>query len=64
MLNYTQLLENRAETLFIEDEKYEERLIEIAEMFRGFDEAMTAFIREQGYIEDTADIDLRLTVWQ
>ena len=60
MLNYTQLLENRAETLFIDDEKYEERLIEIAEMFRGFDEAMTAFIIDQGYIEDTADIDLRV----
>lgn len=60
MLNYTELLENKAETLFIEDEKYEESLIEIAGLFHGFDEAMTAFIRKQGYIDDADDIELKV----
>lgn len=60
MFNYTELLENKAENLFIEDEKYEESLIEIAGLFRGFDEAMTEFITEHGYRDAEDDIELKI----
>ena len=42
MSQYTELLNEKAETLSPDDEGYEENLIEISALFRGFDEALTA----------------------
>lgn len=56
MSQYTEFLNNKAENLSIDDEGYEESLIEIADFFRGFDEALTAFIEEHGYTGDLGDV--------
>lgn len=55
MSQYTELLKTEAETLMPEDDDYEERLLEVAESFRGFDEALTDFIKKHGYSGDSAD---------
>ena len=58
-MNYTDLLESKAAALFADDENYEKKLIEIAGLFRGFDEAMTDFIVKNGYTGDSEDVDLK-----
>lgn len=56
MSQYTELLNIKAETLSPEDDGYEEELLKISTLFRGFDEALTAFIEEHGYKGDLADV--------
>lgn len=53
---YTELLNIKAETLSPEDDDYEERLLEVATLFRGFDVALTEFLVEQGYIGAPMDV--------
>ncbi len=57
MSEYTQVLSGIAETLSLEEEDYSEKLLDIAKMFRGFDEALTAFILRQGYSGNVDNID-------
>ena len=56
MNQYTELLSYEAETLSPDDDDYEQRLREIAKLFRGFDEALTSFMVDRGYTGDRADI--------
>ena len=56
---YTELLNEKAETLSPDDEGYEENLIEISALFRGFDEALTAFMEEHGYMGDLTDVSAK-----
>ena len=56
MSQYTELLNMKAETLSLDDDNYEEKLLEVSTLFRGFDEALTAFIEEHGYTGDLTDI--------
>lgn len=55
MTQYTELLNYEAETLSPDDEDYEKRLLEVAELFRGFDEALTVFMTKHGYTGDCTD---------
>ena len=55
MTQYTELLDKKAEELLLDDDNYEERLLEVATLFRGFDEAFTSFIKEHGYTGDLSD---------
>ena len=59
MSQYTELLNIKAETLSPDDDGYEESLLEISALFRGFDEALTAFIGEHGYNGDLADVSAK-----
>lgn len=56
MTQYTELLNIEAETLSMDDDGYEEKLVEVAALFRGFDEALTSFMDEYGYKGDLADV--------
>ena len=47
MTQYTELLDKKAEELLLDDDNYEERLLEVATLFRGFDEAFTSFSKRQ-----------------
>lgn len=52
MSQYTELLNTWAETLSIDDDDFEDKLLDIARLFRGFSEALTAFIAKHGYTGD------------
>lgn len=52
MSQYTELLNTWAETLSIDDDGFEDKLLDIARLFRGFSEALTAFIAKHGYTGD------------
>lgn len=56
MTQYTELLNIKAETLSPDDDGYEESLLEVSALFRGFDEALTAFIEENGYTGGLTDV--------
>lgn len=56
MREYTKILNTHAETLSLEDDDYEESLLEIASLFRGLDEALTVFVEEHGYIGNLEDV--------
>lgn len=56
MSQYTEFYDREAETLSLDDDRFEERLLEIASHFRGFDEALTAFIETHGYTGDSTDV--------
>lgn len=56
MSQYTELLHIKAETLSPDDDGYEESLLEISALFRGFAEALTAFLEEHGYTGDPTDV--------
>lgn len=56
MNQYTELLNIKAETLSPADDGYEESLLEISSLFRGFDEALTTFIENHGYTGDLTDV--------
>lgn len=56
MSQYTELLSIKAETLSPDDDGCEESLLKIASLFRGFGEALTAFIAEHGYAGDLSDV--------
>lgn len=58
MSQYTELLNEKAETPS-SDGDYEKNLLEIATLFRGFDEALTAFIKKHGYIGDVTDVSTK-----
>ena len=55
MERYTEILEDRAYDLTPDDELYEEKLLEIASMFRTFSAALTEFIKGHGYNGDPDD---------
>ena len=55
MVQYTELLNAKVETLSMDDDDFEENLIGVATLFRGFDEALTSFMEEHGYKGDLAD---------
>lgn len=59
MTQYTELLNIKAETLSMDDDGYEENLVEVATLFRGFDEALTSFMEEYGYKGDLADVSAK-----
>lgn len=59
MSQYSELLKLNAETLSPDDDDYEERLLENASLFRGFDEALTAFIVEHGYMGNPSDVEAK-----
>ena len=44
MTQYTELLNIKAEMLSMDDDDYEENLVEVAALFRGFDETLTSFM--------------------
>lgn len=56
MTQYTELLNIKAEMLSMDDDGYEENLLEVATLFRGFDEALTSFMEEYGYKGDLDDV--------
>lgn len=56
MSQYTEFYNRETKTLFLEDDRFEERLLEIVSHFRGFDEALTAFIEAHGYTGDLTDV--------
>lgn len=56
MSQYTELLNIKAETLSPDDDEYEKKLLEVSALFRGLDEALTAFIEEHGYKGDLDDM--------
>ena len=55
MSGYTEFLNSKAETLSPEDDDYEESLLAISRVFRGFGEALTEFLEDHGYEGDPAD---------
>ena len=59
MTQYTELLNIEAETLSMDDDDYEEKLVEVAALFRGFDEALTSFMEEYGYKGDLSDVSAK-----
>ncbi len=59
MSQYTESFAIEAETLSPDDDNYEESLMKIAASFRGFDEALTAFIEEHGYTGDWGDVSAK-----
>lgn len=59
MGNYTEFFIERAENMSPEDDDYEQRLLDIASNFRGFDEACTDFIINHGYEGDVADVSAK-----
>lgn len=59
MTQYTELLNIKAEMLSMDDDSYEENLVEVATLFRGFDEALTSFMEEYGYKGDLADVSAK-----
>lgn len=56
MSQYTERLLREAEGLSPNDEGYGARLLEIAGLFRGFGEALTAFLEGRGYEGEAADV--------
>lgn len=59
MSQHTEFLNIMAETLSPDDDNYEETLLEIADLFRDFGEALTAFLAEHGYAGDLVDVDAK-----
>lgn len=59
MRDYTELLDMEAVALSTEDDDYDNRLMEIASLFRGFDEALDIFISEHGYTGDLSDAEAK-----
>lgn len=59
MSEHTELLDIEAETLSSDDDDFEDKLIEIASKFRGFDEAFTQFLSEHGYSGNLLDVDAK-----
>lgn len=60
MSQYTELLNEQAETLSPDADDYEEKLLEIATLFRGFGAALTSFMEEHGYTEDADDVNAKV----
>ncbi|MCD8151094.1 MAG: hypothetical protein LUE92_16385 [Clostridiales bacterium] len=59
MDHYTEFLREQTETLSPDDEDYEIRLREIAELFRGYGEALSDFIADHGYTNALSDVDAK-----
>lgn len=55
MERYTEILDDKASDLTPDDELYEEKLLEIASLFRTFSAALTEFIKGHGYIGNPDD---------
>lgn len=59
MNQYTELLDIQAESLSPDDDFYEEKLLAIAALFKGFNEALTAFLVTVGYVGDPTDTEAK-----
>lgn len=59
MSQHTEFLDIMAETLSPDDDDYEETLLGIAQLFRGFGEALTSFLAEHGYTGNLTDVDAK-----
>ncbi len=59
MNSYTEYLNTEAHMISPEDDDYEEKLLRVASMFRGFGEALTAFMTECGYTGAAADAEAK-----
>ena len=60
MSQYTELLNIEAETLSPDDDDYEEKLLEISSLFRGFGDALTDFIKEHEYKGNENDVTAKV----
>lgn len=54
---YTKKLESKIYDISPEDENYTQELIEVADLFRDFGEALDEFISENGYVGSLADLE-------
>jgi hypothetical protein len=57
MSQYTELLDLKANEISPDDDDYKEKLREVAQLFRTFDDALTTFIVEHGYNGDKMRIE-------
>ena len=57
MDQYTEILTRMSDVLSPDDDKYEEKLMAIADTFRSFSQALTSFIRENGFTGDAESAD-------
>lgn len=55
MDQFTQMLDDWSDVLTPEDENYEDRLLQIARLFKTFGEALTEYINNIGYSDDLSD---------
>jgi hypothetical protein len=60
MSQYTELLDLKALSISPDDDDYEEKLLEVAQLFRTFDDALTTFLIDHGYTGDASSIDDRV----
>lgn len=56
MANYTTVLQKPLDTAFWEDDNFIEELLEIAQLFRPFSDAITEFISDRGYEGNSEDV--------
>lgn len=59
MATYTNFLEQKGYDIDQNDDNYIEELLEVANLFRNFDEALDTFIANHGYTGDISDIDAK-----
>lgn len=57
MNRYTDVMENAEYDIYPEDDNYIERLIDIAQQFRTFDEALDSFMIERNMIKENASTE-------
>ncbi|MCD8049371.1 MAG: hypothetical protein LUG52_07200 [Clostridia bacterium] len=60
MDQYTETMILAAEISSPDDDDYEENLLKISAMFRGFDQALTVFLGEHGYSGDLNDVPAKV----
>ncbi len=56
-MSYTAVLEKPLDEISWEDDHFIDKLLEVAQLFRPFDEALTEFISERGYSGDPGDAE-------
>lgn len=61
MGTYTDFLEARAYDILPDDDHYIEKLMEVVNTFRPFDEALDIFIADQGYTGALSDIEEKVS---
>lgn len=59
MANYTTVLQKPLDTVSWEDDNFIEELLEIAQLFRPFSDAITEFISDRGYEGNSEDVDAK-----
>mgnify|MGYP004503984615 CR=1 FL=1 len=58
---YTSVLQMSLDNITWEDDNFIEELLEVAQLFRPFSDAITEFISEHGFDGDSADVDAKVT---